>query len=535
MRYKLALAAFLIITALSALHLFSPVSRDILWHLEQDAAADLYVYQAVAAPAAHSPRPGSGDESGRQYMFADKGAAGGDAFILEIERLLDALTMIIPPEAQIFDICTVNIISSHELVRPSPLGWGDGVSIVYDSYSTLGWLTQAISGGHFPMWLSVGIEVIAMGERGQNIPGGLDAYENDSFGDSFFAPVHWGRNTWYHAVYMASRFTQFLIDEDVFFQLAVYYSSGNLGAADTLVAEYFYRFTGSHDIEAYRLVITQTTGYAYAIYAVTEVAEYRFWFDTFGQEADFDRIAPYIDYMDDAIAFVVDWYSQGAEFYFYPMDVNIFYRRHEHGHQAVAVYPWRVELYNFGSYSPTSMPHEVSHLLTTLILDDVGMVFTPFDEGLAFALMAYHGQHDRHNHGLEYQFRQNRRGWLASLMRTPFGRSAPTIARNLVDEFDIIGIFHMLAFLENGGYANGTYLYFWSRTDVENKDTPGVYRINTFGKAASFVLYLIENYGADAYMQVHLDFLRFYEVYGVTLYEMTQSWLIYLQNFVEGI
>ena len=49
--------------------------------------------------------------------------------------------------------------------------------------------------------------------------------------------------------------------------------------------------------------------------------------------------------------------------------------------------------------------------------------------------------------------------------------------------------------------------------------------------SASFVLYLIENFGEELYAQVHFDTRNFEDVYGMSLYEMILEWRRFLANF----
>ena len=48
--------------------------------------------------------------------------------------------------------------------------------------------------------------------------------------------------------------------------------------------------------------------------------------------------------------------------------------------------------------------------------------------------------------------------------------------------------------------------------------------IDVHNTATSFVLYLIETHGAEAYMQAHFNVGRFEYVYGVTLGHMIDEW-----------
>jgi len=407
------------------------------------------------------------------------------------------------------------------------------VSLAYDSQNSMGWLTHAKSGRRFPMWLSVGVEAVAMRYLDTYMPTDIDVSTWDSFGDSYFTPLSLGRAD--DVICVAYYFTRFLMDEGVFLCLADYFLQEDWAAANALAGASFYQFTGHNGLTSYRMVISPMHGYAYSVAIDTDIARYRFMFDSFNQEVESAMILSNIDYMDDSIEFTIDWYLQWVDFEYYPMDVYIYYRRSVQGWYASATYPRQMSLYDITNNLPTSAPHEASHLLTTWVIDDVGMVFTPFDEGLAFAMMAYHGYHDRYNHGLEYQFRRGQLGRLTSALRGAGIRNASAVAQRLVEDFDIIGIFHVYAYVELAGHVEGIALDPWSRMDFESEYLPGMDMLNTFGKSASFVLYLIENYGAEAYMKVHFDLGRFEEVYEATLYEMTGSWFEYIQIFMNGL
>ena len=379
----------------------------------------------------------------------------------------------------------------------------------------------------------------------------------ESFGDLLFVPV-WGRAgqaRQAEAISMAYHFTRFLIDEGYFADLVEYYMDENRAAAESLSAAAFYSFAGSSSLSDnldttrvarqgystnasmahHRLIISQGPDYAYAIAIQTDMAAYRFVFDSFNQGLAPSIFSAYVDYMDDGILFAVEWYRAWVDFDFYPMEVYVFYRQSERNFYAEAIYPWLINIYEIGNFPPTSISHEASHLLTTRVLHDHGYIFTPFDEGLAFAIMAYHGIHDRFNHGFEYQFRRGREPISTWRLNRMVGRNGAPVVRNIVDEFDIIGLFHMYAYLEHGGYIDGISLNFWSHTDRLARQYADIDSIGTFGKAASFVLYLIEAYGAEAYMQVHFDLARFEYVYGAKLHKRIESWLVFLRDFMDII
>ena len=552
MRKTLAILMILVllaIFALSALSLVMPVGKGpIIPH-----PPIIELREALDA-ASQDNTPTTATTQLRGFFFSmdalEIGETGND-FVAETEGLISEIMDIFPPAIRFTDIDRINVITNRELFRAGSVfsPWEEGVTISRHSQHTMGWLAHTKSGNRLPMWLSVGIEAIARcnlylyGNFFNNIGTINNACPNctivapppdsviwDSFGDSLFAPVSWGRAAQTDGIGIAYRFTRFLIEEGYFAGLVSYYMDENWAAGERLSTMAYYRFTGRPGLTPYRLIITQEPDYAYAIAVQTDMAAYRFIFDSFNQGLEFQLFSAYVDYMDDGILFAVGWYRNWVDFDFYPIEVNVFYRQSKQNFYAEAHYPWLINIYEIGNFPPTSISHEASHLLTTRVLHDHGYIFTPFDEGLAFAVMAYHGIHDRPNHGFEYQFRRGRESVSTWRLNQKMGRNGASVIRNILGDFDIIGLFHIYAYLEHRGYINGINLNFWSRTDMTAMQYADIYIIGTFGRAASFVLYLIETYGADAYMQVHFDLARFEYVYGVQLYEKIDSWIVFLEG-----
>ena len=528
MRYKLAILALLAVFALAAFSLVTPFRKGPAIPVPQ-------AIELVKVPSYMLPSEVAVANAPSRHFFFSTGIEEIDIdFIIKTGQLIDEITAIIPSSVNLTNIDRINVIALREIFRAGSVfsPWEDGVTITHGGINTTGWLAHAKSGSRFPMWLSVGIESVAGSNLSMYLPP-HDTAVLDSFGDSFFAPLSWGRQA--SAINMAYHFTRFLIAEGYFADLIGYYMDENWAAAEVLSSAAFYSFAGRPGLTPYRLIISHGPDYAYAIAAQTHMAAYRFVLDSFNQRFESARILAYIDYMDDGILFAANWYWEWVNFDFSPMEVYIFYRPSEQNFYAEAIYPWRINIFEIGNFMPTSISHEASHLLTTLVLHDHGYIFTAFDEGLAFAIMAYHGIHDRYNHGFEYRFRRGREPVSAWRLNQMMGRNGASVVRRILDEFDIIGLFHVYAYLEHRGYINGIDLNFWSRTDEAARRYLGADHVGSFGKAASFVLYLIETYGVEAYMQVHFNLARFEIVYGVPLYERIDSWLGFLREFMDKI
>ena len=59
--------------------------------------------------------------------------------------------------------------------------------------------------------------------------------------------------------------------------------------------------------------------------------------------------------------------------------------------------------------------------------------------------------------------------------------------------------------------------------------------ISSYRTSASFVLYLLETYGGQAYLQVHHNLDNFENIYGITIHEMIIRWQDFLDDFVNEL
>jgi len=472
---------------------------------------------------------------GRSYFFRTQDTEANRAFVYSAEQILRELAGLFPLDAKLRNDMRLELAtneSEYRFTPPSHALADYALSIRTEYLNTMGWLAHAKSSMYLPMWLSVGMEAVARSEIGLYMPQQAPQF-SANFGDIYFSPAYWGSIELYSNVAAAYHFTRFLMTEGYLSSVVSGYMGNDYITANYLAAAAFYRFAGEYALclTSQRLIFTMTDRYHITIH--TEMAYYNFVFASFDEHLTSVRIIDYVNYMDGGIQFTVDWYKAWADFAFTPMYVYIFYNPERAGGAAFS--PWRIHLYSIPRFGHHSISHEASHLLTSLILQDYDKIFAPFDEGLAFYLMAKYGIHDRYGFGIGYKYRR----YLANLDYDEgfisFDNSL-AITNNLIDDFNFFGFDHFYAYLVLGGYFDGHCLLNWLSTPIGLamlEQYESINYIATFETSASFVTYLIEQHGADAYMQVHFDVSSFENVYGISICEMIGRWLMYLSVFIE--
>jgi len=468
----------------------------------------------------------------RRYFFPNQDIESNYAFVVATEQIINEVKNIFPSTTELREINRIYLASNRDEyrfeLRPILLY----LSIRHDCLDNIGWLTHAKSEQRLPMWLSVGIEAVARSRIGLYSQSQINAF-SENFGDLLFTPINWGATEHVNAVASSYSFVKFLDAYGYLPKIINYYMAHNQQSARALSSSAFYRFVGKYGPTTHYLHFDAEGGYAFN--TGTDMAFYSFVFDSIYEYIEFERIMNYVNFMDDGIRVAVGWYKEFYDFYFTPIEVNIFYNPGRG--LGFAYYPWRIHLYNLRRFPPHSISHEASHLLTTLISNDYDKIFTPFDEGLAFYLMAKHGIYDRFNHGFQLQYRYYATMHHIDSMSGGF-YGVEAIVRELLSNSDFIGLDHFFAYLVLGQYIEGLCLvpWFWTRASrVMYGQYESIGDISTFQTAASFVAYLIEEYGAKAYMQVHFDVSSFEYVYGVSICEMIDSWKLFLSNFTDYV
>ena len=386
----------------------------------------------------------------------------------------------------------------------------------YDS-TTYGWFVYSMALGYIPMWLSVGMEMTIRG---------IDFYYPlSSLCDMYFAPFTWNTTEHRQAISTSYRFVNYLHENNYLSEVVTLYLLGDYVNANLLASEHFSLFS---DYELNTYFSLSYSGTSFTISANTDMAHYTFDFPEFHSQVDWpdvevwdsirlmydvdhinvDTLTKIIEYIDDAIYFVKDWYSQYIDFDFAPIKTHI-----------PMWFMWGAGADPTQMTIPinglTSAAHEASHIISFAL---GGSDFLPFDEGLATTLGLQHTLFDINRFGWGYQLEH-----LQTIAAIPtfyeagaFQNYDEAIAvRDFVlEDFENIVTFqHFLAYFAiNIPAMRRTYAVL---SQWPGGGTPP--EIHSYMTSGSFVRYLIEMYGAELYLQVHFEVGLFEYVYGVTI------------------
>jgi len=264
---------------------------------------------------------------------------------------------------------------------------------------------------------------------------------------------------------------------------------------------------------------------AYSISLLTDLADMHFSFAYLSRSFDESHLNKKVEYIHGAINFTRDFYSQFTDIPdVFPIDFFMSYEPLSITRGWASARPdlARVTLQGLGTYmSSTSwllVVHELSHIFTG------ANVFVPFDEGLAdFLNFQFNTGYALNYELIADDYNQNM--LMEQIFRDHFeplnlwGHSASVLVS--ADEI------HLFA-----------YTYLKHNTHFELRGFAGRFadplapyyipEINTYELALSFVLYLVDTYGIDHYMQVHWDNDNFDNVFGKPLEDAIQEWREFL-------
>ena len=236
------------------------------------------------------------------------------------------------------------------------------------------------------------------------------------------------------------------------------------------------------------------------------------------------RLLRSIAFVEDAILFVKNWYAEFVDFDFVPITIHI--------PMVLNMFGWaddrqmKVDITGLASLAA----HEISHVITNML----GWApFAPFNEGLAETLQSKHKLFDMDGRGWEYQLWPVRVKMMVPALYEIGAFENYTVANAviafLIDDFERYYDFtHFLAYvaLNIPEAAVFPQMRMWAVAHPE---------IQSYNTSSSFVRYLIGTHGAETYMQVHFDMSRFEYVYGITLEEMIQEWMIFINIYADEL
>ncbi|MCL2236159.1 MAG: hypothetical protein FWB98_06950 [Defluviitaleaceae bacterium] len=415
----------------------------------------------------------------------------------------------------------------------------------HENANTKGWLVHIWTSGRIPMWLSAGMEVVALSNLGLFEPSDI-IYIPQNFGDLLLMPSNWGTQEQAQGIDAAYHFVRHLINTQAFDEIINLLVAGDDDAHEKLSA-YFADFSGGEQLSGFEYVLfTLDSGGAYSIRKSTDLANYHFIFDDFSQHLDIETIVLYVEYSEDGIEFVYNWYSQFFDFEFVPIHrFQFFYNPHPL-HYGVGGDIGRdlVRIFNLGRRDIAPffvIVHEITHALEVQVFGSLS--HPSFSQGLAEALEYLHHIYDHHRGGFGFYYElltapledENAVNGLRENLYIIYGThyAADHFIENFIIGFDPMSIAHHRA-----------YQVIYRHETLPNPEAMSVAPLfgdeispylSSYVTSHSFVMWLMETYGHENYARVHFDIHYFEDVYGVTITEMVDRWLGFLRDFADGV
>ncbi|MCL1994742.1 MAG: hypothetical protein FWG63_00885, partial [Defluviitaleaceae bacterium] len=422
-----------------------------------------------------------------------------------------------------------------------------GVSMHFDNPNTIGWLAHLMSIQRLPVWFCVGIEAVARTEAGLlyiSQDGFLTT--DEPFGDLVFTPVKWNSLEQEQAINNAYHFVRFLINNGRLTELLNAYAEQgrNLDEANRLAEYLFYDFSGEFMDTTFSLNFVRTN--RYNINTTTYFGEVYFVFDDFYQSISPDRIREIADLKEYATLFAMNIHDPfgvldmshvrfRTNMYYYRSLRNDAHGWAESNGTAITV-NWIEEL-SFVRFNEV-LAHEISHALTR----QLGMPVLPeLDEGLAAIvddLFATHMLSKRYGQFTPYIMAgccvEPSMYLFEDIFKDIFKDEyiVADIRQTIQDEQDFIRLQNLLIYWHFN--FNDYERNLGSITQPVHPHRVAISLspyISTFGLAGAFVHYLLNTYGAEAYVQFASS--TFEEAYGITIHEMIDRWKLHISDEVE--
>ena len=480
----------------------------------------------------------------RQYFFTSDNEVANTAIVYDMERIIEEVIKLI-----VFEPIPLEVYIYDESAEFSWFDNGRSTFINPNDINYIGRLINRLSDMRLPIWLCVGVEAYARAHIGQDVTG--EETEADSepialFGDMIFAPVTWGSAEQLRAINTAYDFVSYLIESGGLEELTRLYFVQETTRASEMAAHHFYEFAGMpmeanyslhfEGNSSFRAQEPRNLAYDYRVTAHTDFGIYHFLFMTQSDDLSAQAIRDYVSYFDDSVRYVLSIFSGFIEVDYRPIDTFIVYNGYGGMFSPIDASPsdvW-IRMVNYSDVTPSVFVHETTHFISFWAQDSSwGERFRfEFEEGLAMAMMSYHDMFDRFEHGKSYLWAEENRqhvyGSYTDALYDILGDEASAEAawEHFMMDFDSIGLAHVIAY---------HWLYFRDYESEAARMGNDIAEIGTHPTAGSFVLYLIESFGLECYMQVHLGQNGFEDVYGKTIHDMIAEWRAFLDDLVFQI
>ncbi|MCL2855086.1 MAG: hypothetical protein FWE21_05650 [Defluviitaleaceae bacterium] len=390
------------------------------------------------------------------------------------------------------------------------------VSLNFESGDTFGWLTNQLSRGRLPLWLSTGLEAYAKSQLGIFTPTNQNFATDTHFSDLAFMPSMWRTNERANAIDMAYHFTSHLAEFGLLAELVALYQDDENRQANYKAAQHFYNHFGwSMNTPVAIMAVNLPNG---TIAATSGEDTITFSFDDFNSAIPMTAIINYVEYTRNAIDFTVGFMAQFVEFEVMPLQVKVYYDGRA--------------LFDFfgggagdsfiivtGAESMMTIAHEVVHVVARWIYAQHGVrPIQPLEEGFASYIMAVFNKSENFDHQLFYIDHYSDRGDLRTSWTIFYDHDYHFMAQYRLINMDYYNMGH---FVHQSRYTAVGSPYH-------------IPAINTYEPATSFVIYLINTYGIDNFMEALWNIENFHYIYGKDIHGMIEGWREFLSDFVAG-
>jgi len=438
----------------------------------------------------------------RTYLFRDNDDVNNANFINKVEDIIS--------EVENFIDVPYFQLRVHHTTNPQDLRFSaTEVSLNFNDLNTFGWLTHILSRGELPVWLSVGLEAYIKSDLGLFAPTQIDLTSLDYFGDIPFAPKNWGTTENYVAINIAYSLINHLLENDLL---------SDVIAQPSNASSHFYDHFGRHMNTSLSLDFFYMIG-GYSIVTFDHLATYNFIFDCFTSTTTVQNIRAYVDYLSAATSFTIDLMANFRDFEAMPLSFNIWYDadssflsgRYMFNHNINIYMDWGMTAFLY------TVAHEVSHSVVYSMIGIPNPII-PLSEGFAnvTSILFNKSEYSQCYH-LFSMLEINRLG-IESIrelfeLEWSYGVHFPAHRRLTRENYSVEGV---------GFGSRGKGIGF---SEYMNP-------INTYITATSFVIWLIDGYGLDSFMEVFWNVGNFYGVYGRDVGGMIEQWRGFLDELV---
>lgn len=368
------------------------------------------------------------------------------------------------------------------------------LTIDYGDINTSGWLVHALSHSRIPVWLASGIETFAMQKVGLiNITGNTAKILAD-FGDRYFTPDNWGQERHQQAVLLSYYFVSWLYDNSLLEDVILAYIRTSEIDSNEILREHFYKFSGKELLTAVRFLPRSHEPRGFTVQINLEHSNFTFLSDRFIARRTISNLIDFSKSGNEEILYIKDFHrNMGFEVDDRPVDFEIFLSPQAGEFRAFAR-PEQAVMLEYDTMGFEIRMHEAWHVVTGRISEP----FYPFDEGMANFIFRYY---DIEIRGRSVDIFNSVHANANILIRSmeSLGR-LPYSSGGLIEEL----------------YPSSSRLF--------------ILELSTYATAESFTIYLIKTYGLEKFSQVYFDIDNFENVYGITLQEMVDEWLEFLNN-----